>query len=754
MQAMPTRGFVNELPKTTFWQPDPSRTPIEHLLDYLLTGALALNAPPRIRSLAEQVLRYDIRNTRAVILGGGTGLSTVVGGNSQMPDWAEQPRIGIKQEFDHLSFIVCTTDDGGSTGRLLKSLPIIGIGDLRKLLISSIRLQNLQRTYGLGERATLDLIKIIHRLFNHRFDDSVSSCKCVANPLLAVPGNLRRICPKPLADTLCKLGKHISPRGSGPTISPAGHSLGNLLLTSAIFLSAQDRANRPPKQQEIQKGIDYIAGLIGSPKGQIHAATSAPGQLKLRYANGVEVCGQSKSSQARRTSPVDRIFVEFARKPIVSAAVQSAIRNADLIIYAPGSLYTSIIPILQLEPIVAAIRDNRHALKILGANSWVQEGETDISFKNQGRGFLVSELIEAYDRNVPDGIDGLFDIVLSANLEHIPGNILRNYALEGKSPIHLDRAQVEAMGLQPLEATLFSPEYEAKTHVIHHDARRFSLAIRTLLYADKHLQGEKGFALKHWAERKKSRIKCSKRENLSVTNWSRGSLLCEYLKSVETALSDKYFSPKRLGQFLLDLIWENRDIHASHLKFFRGANILSSKNWNRSTDLDNILGYFDPADGYINLHESLLGNPKKLREDVLVALGESLLGRYIEKRRWIKHPVSRCYEITLRAPEERECFLSDSQLRAYLQLARMTPDAADARIFRITINNDGGFLPPGLLFGLMYSWYLCGSGLTMEHEMNLLRLPMKSLIPLHMRDRMRKKLLVDFFRSVIFGHKD
>ena len=59
----------------------------------------------------------------------------------------------------------------------------------------------------------------------------------------------------------------------------------------------------------------------------------------------------------------------------------------------------------------------------------------------------------------------------------------------------------------------------------------------------------------------------------------------------------------------------------------------------------------------------------------------------------------------------------------------MTPDPVDARTYQITINNDGGFLPPGLLFGLMYAWYLCGSGLTMDYEMSLLRWPLKSLIP-------------------------
>ena len=147
------------------------------------------------------------------------------------------------------------------------------------------------------------------------------------------------------------------------------------------------------------------------------------------------------------------------------------------------------IPILQVRPIAEAIRGNRRALKILAANFWIQEGETDISPGNEGRGFLVSELIEAYDRNVPGGVRGLFQVVFSANLEHIPGNILRNYALEGKRPIHLDRARVEAMGLQPVEATLFSPEHLKSSRVIHHDAAKFALAVRALLGARRFLKG-------------------------------------------------------------------------------------------------------------------------------------------------------------------------------------------------------------------------------------------------------------------------
>ncbi len=752
MQLTPTIGYLSELHRTASWQPDASRTPIEHLVEFLLTGTLAANAPGGIEHLAEQALQFDLRDTRAVILGGGTGLSTIIGGNSQMPDWPDQPCIGVKQDFAHLDVVVCTTDDGGSTGRLLKSLPLIGIGDLRKLLVSSIQPTILQRRYGLSEPETDDLIRMLHALFNYRFPEGNSGTGRLTNLQNAIPNNLREACPELLANSLCELGEYISPGGEGPVIAPAGHSTGNLLLASAIFIEARGRIHRSPGLREIQAGIDRIAALIGAPTGRIHAATATPGQLKFRYANGVEVYGQSKSARIPRNSPVERVTAEFARRPLVSASVQSAIREADLIIYAPGSLYTSIIPILQLPPIVAAIRANTRALKVLAANSWIQEGETDISLKNQGRGFLVSELIEAYDRNVSDGVHGLFDIVLSANLERIPGYILRNYSLEGKSPIHMDRARVGTMGFRPVEATLFSSEREKKTQVIHHDARRFSLAIRTLLYADKCLKEKKGYSLRHLASGKKPATAGGIRRFTSAR--APGTLLCSYLESIKDALKEKDFRPAAMRDFMAELAWENRDILPSHLAFFRGAVIIPAENWNRNTEWDNILGYFDPQDQYLKLHKDLLFIPSKIREDLLVALGESLLGQYIEQRRWLEHHGARSYEIFLRPAVERHCFLNDSQLHTYLKLARMTQDRDDPRKYRITINNDEGFLPPGLLFGLLYAWYLCGCGLTIDYEMSLLRWPPKSLIPLHAKDRVRKEALVTFFRTQVFGHTE
>jgi hypothetical protein len=403
-----------------------------------------------------------------------------------------------------------------------------------------------------------------------------------------------------------------------------------------------------------------------------------------------------------------------------------------------------------LPPITSAIRRNRSAMKVLGANSWIQEGETDISLRNEGRGFLVSELIEAYDRNVPGGADGLFDIVLSTNLERIPGNILRNYALEGKSPIHLDRDRVEAMGFQPIEATLFSPEEERSAQVIHHDARRFALAIRTLCFA--------GAPLRRPASRTRRKSSTQSGNFSPARSHARSPLLCSYLKATKDILKEKTFRPDRLRAVLVDLIWDNRDIKPHHLAFFQGAKIVPAREWNRSTEWDNVLGYYDPTDAQLKLHESLMSLPDRLRDDLLVAMGESLLGRYIELSRWLTDAYissigARCYEIVLRPSGNRGCFLSDSQLRHYLVLARMIPDPFNTRVFRVTVNNDEGFLPPGLLFGLMFAWYLNNSyGRAMEYEMALLRWSPESLIPHQAKERVRNETLITFFRTQIFGH--
>ena len=723
---------------------------IERLIEVVLNHEFPHGTVPAvIQRLAEEARAFDCRNIRAVVIGGGTGLSTVVGGNSQLAEWPQLPKVGLKEILPHLDVVVCTTDDGRSTGELLKHLPMIGIGDVRKLCLSMAVPEDLEAAYGIDGPHGRTLIRLIHGLFNHRFPKGFTDFRPVADPLRVVPESLRHACPKPLKDLLRRLGRFLTPGGDGPTVQPGGHCLGNLLLTASIFQEPGGCFGQPPSPPAIRAGIDRIARAIGAPPGRLHPATATPGQLSFRYTNGVEVCGQSKLSTARRGFPIERVHAEFHKFPAVNPGILRAVRKADLIIIAPGSLYTSSIPVLLMPGIAEAIRANRDALKILGANFWVEEGETDITHTDQKRGFHVSELCEAYDRNIPGGCSGLFQTVLSANLENIPGSILRNYALEGKRPIYLDRQAVEAMGVQPVEATIFSVENLSLTGAIHHDPVKFALAVRTLLFTRQRVPAGRG-----------KRAFPPPENPLPRKVQPKKPLLCEYWKTINRILASKHFSPRALREVMLDLVWENRDIQAGHLAFFTGARIIPAARWHRSVEWDNVLGYYDPQDRQIKIHSHLLRDPKRLRGNILIALGESLLGRYIEQRRWVTSPGmdgwgSRCYQIGLLPPRERECFLSPTQLHEYLVLARMVPHPTDPSAYRITLNNHDGFLPPGLLFGLMYAWYLDNSyEPVMENEMAILHLKEGTLIPHQVQEYRRKKALVDFFRKEVFGYAE
>lgn len=723
---------------------------VDHLLEMVINRTIP-REPHRssVSNLAREVWASEFPGTKVVIFGGGTGLSTVLGGNSRLDDWPVNPFVGLKQEFPLLDVVVCTTDDGGSTGLLLQQLPIIGIGDIRKVLLSLVLRENLRATYDLDDAQTQQIIRVIHCIFNHRFPKGVRDFRYVVNPLLAVPQPLRQYCPESLASLLSSLGRYISPGGAGPTIVPGGHCLGNLMLTASIFRSAAETGNDSPDPEAISRGIEILSRAIGVTPGCLHPATSTPGQLVLRYSNGIAVRGQNKSAVTRRLLPIDHLSMECCETPRVSGTIREAIRNADLILFAPGSLYTSIMPILQLTPVVRAIRENREALKILGANFWVQAGETDVSRRTRNRGFYVSELVEAYDQNVAGGSEGLFDVVLSADLEHIPGDVIRNYALEGKSPIYLDRDRVESLGLHPVEATVYSRERLRLAGVIHHDPQKFSLAVRALLIA--HQQ---------WNLKRKAVSSRPISGNSGDRVCMDSPLLCDYHAEAGALLAEKKFNPRSLRTTMHDMIWENRDIRIEHLTFFRGAMIVPTARWTRSNEWDNVLGYYDPGDGILKVHEQAGKDPERLRDNLLSALGESLLGRYIESRCWVTAETGapwgmRRYEIRLRPEHERLCFLDDGALRRYLRLARMLPSPHDPSTFGITLNDQEGFLPPGLLFGLLYAWYLNNAyGEIMEYEMSLLRWSPEKLIPYQLEEYTRKQALIKFFRNKVFLHKD
>jgi uncharacterized cofD-like protein len=93
---------------------------------------------------------------RIVAIGGGTGLSTLL--------------RGLKQQTSNITAIVTVTDDGGSSGRLMREKGIIPPGDLRNCMV-----------------ALADAEKTMTDLFQHRFKDDSGSLSghSIGNLLIA-----------------------------------------------------------------------------------------------------------------------------------------------------------------------------------------------------------------------------------------------------------------------------------------------------------------------------------------------------------------------------------------------------------------------------------------------------------------------------------------------------------------------------------------------------------------------------------------
>lgn len=82
--------------------------------------------------------RQLVRGPKIVIIGGGTGLSTIIG--------------GLKEHTSNISAIVTVADDGGSSGRLREQFDILPPGDIRNCLV-----------------ALADTEPLMRRLFQFRF---------------------------------------------------------------------------------------------------------------------------------------------------------------------------------------------------------------------------------------------------------------------------------------------------------------------------------------------------------------------------------------------------------------------------------------------------------------------------------------------------------------------------------------------------------------------------------------------------------
>ncbi|MDR3259440.1 MAG: uridine diphosphate-N-acetylglucosamine-binding protein YvcK [Fusobacteriaceae bacterium] len=314
-----------------------------------------------------------MKNPKAVVIGGGSGISVLLRGLKYLP-------------LD-ITAIVTVADDGGSSGILCKEFNIPAPGDLRNVM-----------------GALSDVEPLIEDVFQYRFKK----------------------------DTFLE-----------------GHPLGNLLIIAMTELTGN-----------ITDAMENLRKLFNI-KGRILPASDKKITLFAEKENGKIIKGESNIPVIGEK--IKRVFY----KEIIEAPKENiiALKEADLIIFGMGSLYTSIIPNLLLKGIKESILESR-GQKIYVCNAMEQKGETE--------SYTVYDHVKAIYDNVGEKI---IDKVIINNSK-IPDIILKRYESEKSDVVKIDYENLKKLNIKIIERDILEVD---KKGMIRHHPHKLAAVIYSLI---------------------------------------------------------------------------------------------------------------------------------------------------------------------------------------------------------------------------------------------------------------------------------
>ena len=228
-------------------------------------------------------------------------------------------------------------------------------------------------------------------------DDGGSSGRLRQDFRMPPPGDARS-CLVALSDGETALKELFNHRFNGSS-SLEGHSLGNLLL-AALY----------EKTGDFGQGLDAAARLLAL-SGRVVPVSDEPGlTLVGRTTSGLTLRGESSVGNA--PDPIERVWIEPPDAAAGVAALE-AIKQAELIVIGPGSLYTSLIPCFLLQGVGEAVAASR-APKVFVCNVATQPHETD--------GYGVAEHLDAFRAH--SGV-AVTHALVNGNVEELPAELGR-----------------------------------------------------------------------------------------------------------------------------------------------------------------------------------------------------------------------------------------------------------------------------------------------------------------------------------------
>lgn len=226
----------------------------------------------------------------------------------------------------------------------------------------------------------------------------------------------------------------------------SGHSLGNLILAAMTSLTG----DFVHAIQEMSKFLNV--------RGKVLPAANQSVILHAEMEDGTIVSGESKIPFSGKK--IKRVFLTPKDiKPLSETLTE--IKQADLIVIGPGSLYTSILPNLLVPKIGDAVTHTK-AKKVYICNLMTQAGET--------LDYTASDHVKALYKHI--GSSCINSILI--NNEPIPIDIQNRYQAEFAKPVENDIERLKELGLEVIQDRIISYE----EHTIRHNTKK----VAALLY--------------------------------------------------------------------------------------------------------------------------------------------------------------------------------------------------------------------------------------------------------------------------------
>ena len=231
-----------------------------------------------------------------------------------------------------------------------------------------------------------------------------------------------------------------------------GHSVGNLLLAALTEITgAHDRA------------IEAASRLLNI-RGRVMPVTLTDSHLHAILSDGRELKEEALIDSRGNEDGVEIDHVFLSPPAYAFPPVLDAITEADVVVLAPGDLYTSLIPNLLAEGVCAALRSTR-ARVIYVTNLMTKPGETD--------GFTAERFVAEVNGYI--GHESRIDVAI-VHSSAFSDRVKQRYEQLGARPVDYDIESMKSLVPMVIESDLV-----AEGIFVRHDPHKLADAVMSLI---------------------------------------------------------------------------------------------------------------------------------------------------------------------------------------------------------------------------------------------------------------------------------